>query len=255
MKTLNLAKATPPQLTKELQCSGCVVGGDTDCGKYRKGRDGQCSSHVMGTNMTGAGLFALGLPKGFCRPGFVIDGRSPFGPRMTAELRTWAINGVQLETEVGESYLGLGGDSIRFNIPVARATWSGQAVVLVHSPRTNRLTVLLYEKAPSPEDEKILSGVIQLGADALDEDGPSPKRKVEVDFKTPFDVRFWTGGEKPTYGVDKVATWALEQNGLLFVRVCRPATAELWVDVVTGGKRAELAPNAVDVGEFITEID
>lgn len=161
----------------------------------------------------------------------------------------------ELETEVGESYMGLGGDSIRFNIPVARTTWRGQAVVLVHSPRTNRLTVLLYEKALSTEDEKTISGVIQLDAGVLDEDGPSPKRKVEVDFKTPFDVRFWTNGEKPTYGVDKVATWALEQDGLLFVRVCQPSTAELWVDVVTGGKRMEIAPSAIDVGEFIKEID
>lgn len=255
MKTLNLAKATPAQLTEELQCPGCTLGHDTTCGKYRKGQHGECSSHSLGTFMSGAGQFALGFPKGFNRPGFEIDGHSPFGPMQTVEMRTWTINGVKLETEVGETYLGLGGDSIRFNVPVARATWNGQAVVLVHSPRTNRLTVLLYEKAISDEDEKILSGVIRLDAGALDDDGPSTKRNVGVDFKRPFNVRFWTNGEKPTYGIDKVATWVLEQDGLLFVRVCRPATAELWVDVVTGGKRAELAPNAVDVGEFIGEID
>lgn len=255
MKTLNLAKATPVQLTEELQCPGCVIGSDTACGNYRVGPHGQCAAHAMGTMMTGAGIFALGFPKGFCRPGFEIDGHSPYGPPMNAEVRTWTINGVKLETEVGETYGGLGGDSIRFNVPVARTTWHGRAVVLVHSPRTNRLTALLYEKALSAEDEKILSGVIWLDTSALDEDGPSPKRKVGVDFKRPFEVRFWTNGEKPIYGIDKVATWALEQDGLLFVRVCRPETAELWVDVVAGGKRAELAPNAVDVGEFIGEID
>lgn len=256
MKTLNLANATSVQLVEELQCTGCVIGSDTTCGRYRKGQYGQCASHAMGTMAIGAGLFALGFPKGFNRPGLVIDGHSPYGPMMTAKVRTWMVGDYWLETSSGESYGDLGGDGARFNVPVARTMWNGQAVVFVHSPRTNRLTVLLFDKL-SASDEKAIAGTIRLDADVLDPDGPSPERLVGIDYRRPFNVRFWTGGEKPTYvDTDTRATWALEQDGLLFVRVCRPATAELWVDVVTGGKRAEIAPNAVNAGElFIKEID
>lgn len=56
------------QLVEKFQCSGCVCGGNTDCGQYKfDGRS--CASHVTGTSILGEGNIALGMPKGFNRCG------------------------------------------------------------------------------------------------------------------------------------------------------------------------------------------
>lgn len=65
---------TPLEMVKEFQCAGCVIGGDTDCGKYTPYQDGTagCMAHIMGTTTptkNGIVSFALGLPKGFNRGG------------------------------------------------------------------------------------------------------------------------------------------------------------------------------------------
>lgn len=63
---------TPKQATEEYQCPGCVVGSDTDCGKYKQDAKAGigCSSHVAGTRCYPfAGLIFLGMPKGFTRTG------------------------------------------------------------------------------------------------------------------------------------------------------------------------------------------
>lgn len=55
---------------EEYQCPGCVCGMDIRC--YKPCEDGegvQCDKHACGTLMTGAGLFFLGMPKGFNRTG------------------------------------------------------------------------------------------------------------------------------------------------------------------------------------------
>jgi len=57
------------EMTEKFQCPGCVCGSDTECGKYKLSSDcHSCDGHVLGTMTLSAGSFALGLPKGFCKP-------------------------------------------------------------------------------------------------------------------------------------------------------------------------------------------
>lgn len=51
-----------------------------------------------------------------------------------------------------------------------------------------------------------------------------------------------------------IPTWALIQNGYLYVRTFAPRTAWQWIDVVKDGT-LDLVPQAIDVGEFIDHID
>jgi hypothetical protein len=68
---------------------------------------------------------------------------------------------------------------------------------------------------------------------------------VRVHETAPVD--FWNALNVPV--------WALEQNNVLFVRTYAPRVNRLWVDVIPGGKRSELCPQAIDVGEFYEDID
>lgn len=54
---------------EEYQCPGCVCGSDIKC--YAKGENLECSKHVAGTMGFGVGSFFLGMPRGFCRIGFI----------------------------------------------------------------------------------------------------------------------------------------------------------------------------------------
>jgi len=60
------------ELVHQFQCPGCVCGGDpATCSKYQLEQQygACCHNHVVGTSILGVGHIALGLPKGFCRPG------------------------------------------------------------------------------------------------------------------------------------------------------------------------------------------
>lgn len=62
------------RMTEAFQCPGCTLGMDTGCGSYKLNEEtGACAAHRLGTMMSFAGPFALGLPKGFCRPGVDRD--------------------------------------------------------------------------------------------------------------------------------------------------------------------------------------
>ena len=57
------------EMTQKFQCPGCVCGSDTECGAYKLSSDcNSCDGHVLGTMVMGSGSFALGMPKGFCKP-------------------------------------------------------------------------------------------------------------------------------------------------------------------------------------------
>jgi hypothetical protein len=73
------------RLIEKFLCPGCVCGMNVDCGHYKPGEGGdekpgfECLGHVLGTVlMPGIGNIALGLPKGFNRPGYCpLCKRSP----------------------------------------------------------------------------------------------------------------------------------------------------------------------------------
>lgn len=68
-----MKKDANAKMVERFQCPGCVGGGDTKCGRYvpDTSRGGhRCSGHVIGTViMPGVGHIALGMPRGFNRPG------------------------------------------------------------------------------------------------------------------------------------------------------------------------------------------
>lgn len=277
MKKLKAARTE--DLVRELQCPGCMIGHDL-CDKYKKGSYGQCVTHFAATYMGGAGKIVLGMPRGFNRPGFVMD--VPEREAVTTtEVQTWKVgNAVVVTEEVDESAIDTRWDHL--NIPVARAEWDGRPVVMTWAPRINHMTMLMFNGKLPPAGEEKLAGVPWLSSSTLDPEGPSKLRTVNLGFKATLPLRFWTGpwtgGERPAYfmksnGMTVLtdpayalkpdagapagihAVWGLERDGLLFVRACLPDAAETWVDVVVGGSLARVAPQAIDVGKFYGEID
>jgi hypothetical protein len=51
-----------------------------------------------------------------------------------------------------------------------------------------------------------------------------------------------------------VAVWAMEKDGFLFVRTFMPRVDLTVVDVIEGGT-LDMVPGAINVGEFVAEID
>ena len=62
------------EMVEMFQCPGCVCGSDTNCGHYNYDqRELKCTGHVIGTHIGLGNRVALGLPKGFNKPGFTTD--------------------------------------------------------------------------------------------------------------------------------------------------------------------------------------
>jgi hypothetical protein len=143
-------------LIEEFQCTGCVCGSDTSCGKFEiVDKDSNCcNGHVLGTMLGVGNTVALGLPRGFNKPGITYENLGKEPPR-------------------------------------ARNT---------------------------------------------------------------MDIRFWLKGEHPKWDDLNVPVWAMEQDGLLFVRTFAPRINICWVDVIQEGKM-KLTPKAIDVSKFSDQID
>lgn len=119
---------------EEYQCSGCVVGSDIKCGKFKEADFGiGCGSHWAGT--TGfpfVGTFFLGLPNGFNRIGLIPQDHF----RITI-------------FKSFEDMLGSGWKYDMFNVPVWKhKNKNGHILVRGLSPRTNRpfLHIILDSK-------------------------------------------------------------------------------------------------------------
>jgi len=57
------------------------------------------------------------------------------------------------------------------------------------------------------------------------------------------------------YDKFNVPVWAMEKDGYLFVRVISPRINYTYVDVIKGGKMADICPQAIDVSEFWEDLD
>lgn len=69
-------------------------------------------------------------------------------------------------------------------------------------------------------------------------------------------IRFWKSGEQPEWDWLNIPVWVMEQDGFLFVRTYAPRINMGWVDVIEGGKVAQIHGfNPVDIGEHFDEID
>lgn len=121
----NLTVLGDVELVEKFQCPGCVCGSDRNCGEYNPchERGGvYCSGHVLGTIISGAGHIALGLPRGFCRPGPSLE------------------SGLSISSAVMSIRLWTAGTSPkwdRFNIAVWALARDGYLFVRTYAPRVN----------------------------------------------------------------------------------------------------------------------
>ena len=89
-------EAKAKELVEKFQCPGCVVGMDVTCGSFVMpddiGEAAQCTGHILGTHKGLGNPMALGLPKGFHKPGWFRNDDTPGGwkHRNQMEIRLWA---------------------------------------------------------------------------------------------------------------------------------------------------------------------
>lgn len=124
-----MSPAEQKQMVKKYQCLGCMRGSDTNCGTYKPNdlNGGSCLSHVLGTSEIGIGLFALGFPKGFNRPGVTWDDSGRLQSQHKMEVRFSDVS----EPTVFD----------KFNVAVWAIEYEGDLLVRTYAPRVNR-TVL-----------------------------------------------------------------------------------------------------------------
>ncbi len=75
-------------MVEEFQCPGCVCGMNIKCGSFDYGQY-RCMAHVLGTMLGLGNTVALGLPKGFNKPGVRIDA-DPVRACNQMDIRLWA---------------------------------------------------------------------------------------------------------------------------------------------------------------------
>jgi len=124
---------THEEMIDEFQCPGCVCGTNTkNCEHVKVEKHGdyaQCTAHVLGTVLMPIGNIALGLPKGFNRPGW------EFIPKRTSNqmvIRNWTD--------------GTKPDWDKLNIPVWAMEKDGFLFVRTYMPRVNLTAVDVIEK-------------------------------------------------------------------------------------------------------------
>jgi hypothetical protein len=108
-------------MVNRFQCPGCVCGSNTKCGKFRFDKvELRCMSHVLGTFSMGSGHFALGLPKGFCKPG-------------------WKDNGTETLNKISLRLFAAGTSPSwdNLNVPVWALEQEGYLYVRTYAPRIN----------------------------------------------------------------------------------------------------------------------
>ena len=120
---------TEAEMIEEYICSGCVSGPYPECHKPPGDYVG-CLGHVLGTFMMGIGSLALGLPRGFNRPGPAHEPDPKGEHRNTMMIRCW--------TDPKKATWN-GGSSIwnNLNVPVWAMVRDGALFVRTYMPRTN----------------------------------------------------------------------------------------------------------------------
>lgn len=134
------------QMTEKFQCPGCVAGSNIKCGNYKSGEYNACESHVLGTFISTQGNVALGMPKGFNRPGPKTDAPLIYGLFDTA-------NKMRIKFSVDKPLW----DYDEFNVAVWAMEKDGYFFVRLWLPRKNEIYV-----------DVIKGGTIALTPNAID---------------------------------------------------------------------------------------
>jgi hypothetical protein len=92
-------------------------------------------------------------------------------------------------------------------------------------------------------------GTIKTGFE--DEKDRNSKRNTNIRFIIDPADR----SDEKGYDDFNVPVWAMEKDGFLFVRVMCPRINYTYVDVIKGGKFEKICPNAINVANFVDEID
>lgn len=118
-------------MVERFQCSGCVAGMNTECGKFKPDDSYgfTCQGHVLGTSIIGMGHIALGLPKGFNRS--PPDASHPAGTANKMEIRFFVAGTKPTWNEL--------------NVPVWAMEQEGHLFVRTVSPRVARMRVEVIE--------------------------------------------------------------------------------------------------------------
>lgn len=123
------------KMVEKFLCPGCVSGSSTKCGSFRpsEGYGAGCKSHVLGTTVMGAGNMAIGLPKGFNKPGPMNAGPDTDKMRHsnTMEIRLWK--------------RGTAPEWNNLNVAVWALVEDGHLFVRTLAPRVGRLYVDVIE--------------------------------------------------------------------------------------------------------------
>lgn len=131
-------------MIKKFICLGCVGGpGPETCPEFKpeSWHPGTCEGHVLGTFVLPIGCIALGLPKGFNRPGSDEDGTS----RNKLPIHVWP-KGTCFEWT-------------KFNVPVWAMVKDGFLFVRTYSPRINFASVDVVEGG----DLSMVPGAVDVG--------------------------------------------------------------------------------------------
>lgn len=124
------------KMIEKFQCPGCVWGHDTQCERFVMDDHGHsCTSHVNGTSIGLGPLssIALGLPKGFCKAGYVgPEPNHPDARQNRMWIRLWA-EGEQPEWD-------------KFNVPVWAMEKDDHLFVRTYLPRINVTAVDVVEQ-------------------------------------------------------------------------------------------------------------
>lgn len=123
------------EMIETYLCPGCVFGSDVECGAYKAPRYySGCVGHVLGTFLSGGiGSIALGMPKGFNRPGPADE---PGDQHMTCPRHR---NTMTIRLHVSPT------DDLpewnRLNVPVWALVRDGALFVRTYMPRINATAV------------------------------------------------------------------------------------------------------------------
>lgn len=79
--------------------------------------------------------------------------------------------------------------------------------------------------------------------------------RAKGDDKRRNNLRLWIHPDMPDWDYLNVPVWAMEEEGVLYVRTYCPRINVNFVDVIQGGSMKDVPSRVHDVADFINEID